>query len=326
LRRYSATGQEDDYQRFRSQLAVPLGDRMARLELQSANPDVALAAGGFLAGRNDPADIPGMIRLFRLFRSSLIMASSIRFWTNGDALIMQLADIGQRLHAEISASHPDSEYVESLLGAAEHVHVRVAPLEDGFSAALGSASRKVTSLLLIMLSLCSVALVFLGIALVRGHLRRRERMAAALRASQELVYLEQERSHVTLGSIADAVISASLDRRITYMNSAAERLTLWSQEDAQQHCLPMCSAWSRSHKAAACWRDSKASWPAGNSPARPPGSCCTGATGLESSFTSGRHRFATARARPPASYWCSGISRMNERWPRASSTRRLTIR
>ena len=237
LRRYSATGQEDDYQRFRSQLAVPLGDRMARLELQSANPDIALAAGGFLAGRNNPADIPGMIRLFRLFRSSLIMAPSIRFWTNGDALIMQLADIGQRLHAEISASHPVSEYVESLLGAAEHVHVRVAPLEDGFSAALGSASRKVTSLLLIMLSLCSVALVFLGIALVRGHLRRRERMAAALRASQELVYLEQERSHVTLGSIADAVISASPDRRITYMNSAAERLTLWSQEDAQQHSL-----------------------------------------------------------------------------------------
>ena len=193
LRRYSDTGKEEDYQRFRSQLAVPLGDRMARVELQSTNPDIALAARGFLAGRNDPADIPGMIRLFRLSRSSPIMAPSIRFWTNGDALIMQLADIGQRLHAEISASHPDSEYVESLLGAAEHVHVRVAPLEDGFSAALGSASRKVTSLLLIMLSLCSVALVFLGIAIVRGHLRRGERMTAALRASQELVYLEQER-------------------------------------------------------------------------------------------------------------------------------------
>jgi diguanylate cyclase (GGDEF)-like protein/PAS domain S-box-containing protein len=237
LRRYSVTGDEDDYQRFRSQLAVPLGDRVARLELQSANPDIAVATQGFIAGRNDPADIPGMIRLFRLFRSSPVMAPSIRYWTNGDALIVQLADIGQRLHAEISASRPDGEYVESLLGTAERVHVRIAPLEDGFSAALGSASRKVTSLLLIMLSLCSVALLVLKIAIVRGHLRRSERMAAALRASQELVYLEQERSHVTLGSIADAVISANRDRRITYMNSAAERLTLWSQEDAQQQSL-----------------------------------------------------------------------------------------
>jgi diguanylate cyclase (GGDEF)-like protein/PAS domain S-box-containing protein len=237
LRRYSATNDERDYERFRSQLAVPLGDRMARLELQSANPDIGLATRGFLLGRNDPADIPGMIRLFRLFRSSPVMAPSIRFWNNGDALIVQLDDIGQRLHAEISGSHPDGEYVESLLAAAERVHVRVAPLEDGFSGALGAASRKVTSLLLIMLSLCSVALVFLGIAIVRGHLRRSERMAAALRASQELVYLEQERSHVTLGSIADAVISANADRRITYMNSAAERLTLWSQADAQQQSL-----------------------------------------------------------------------------------------
>jgi len=237
LRRYSATGDEGDYQRFRSQLAVPLGDRVARLQLQSANPDIGLATRGFLAGRNVPADIAGMIRLFRLFRASPIMAPSIHFWTNGDALIMQLADIGERLHAEISAVHPDRGYVESLLGAAEHVHVHVAPLEDGFSAALGSASRKVTSLLLIMLSLCSVALVFVGVAIVRGHLRRSERMAAALRASQELVHLAQERSHVTLGSIADAVISASPDRRITYMNSAAERLTSWSKEDAHQQSL-----------------------------------------------------------------------------------------
>src|SRR6202048_1953026 len=67
LRRYSATSDEGDYQRFRSQLAVPLGDRVARLQLQSANPDIGLATRGFLAGRNDPADIPGMLRLFRLF-------------------------------------------------------------------------------------------------------------------------------------------------------------------------------------------------------------------------------------------------------------------
>jgi diguanylate cyclase (GGDEF)-like protein/PAS domain S-box-containing protein len=237
LRRYSVTDDEGDYRRFLSQLAVPFGDRMARLELQTSHPDIAVATRGFLAGRNDPADIPGMIRLFRLFRSSPIMAPSIRFWNNGDALIMQLADIGQRMHNEISAGHPDRGYVESLLGAAERVHVRVAPLEDGFSAALGSASRQVTSLLLIMLSMCSVALVFLGIAIVRNHLRRSERMAAALRASQELVYLEQERSHVTLGSIADAVISANSDRQITYMNAAAERLTLWSQADAYQRSL-----------------------------------------------------------------------------------------
>ncbi len=237
LRRYSVSREEADYQRFRSQLDVPLGDRAARLQLQSVNPDTALAGKGFLAGRNDPADIPGLILLFRLFHSSPIMAPSIRFWTNGDALIMQLADIGTRIHEEIATGHPDSSYVESLIEAAERVHIRIAPLEDGFSAALGSASRRVTQLLLIALSVCSIAFACLGIAFVRGILRRNERMAAALRVSQELVYMEQERSHVTLGSIADAVISADQDRRITYMNAAAEHLTLWSQTEALGRCL-----------------------------------------------------------------------------------------
>lgn len=232
LRQYGASGDEAAYQRFRNQLDVPLGDRSARLQLQSPNPDMALVTAGLLAGRNNPADIPGMILLFRLFHASSIMAPSIRFWSNGDALIMQLADIGTRIHEEVSTGRPDVAYVTSLLRAAERVHIQVAPLEDGFSAALGSVSRKVTRLLLTVLSLCSVAFVCLGVAIVRGVLRRSDRMAAALSASQELVYIEQERSHVTLGSIADAVISANQDRIITYMNGAAERLTRWSQTEA----------------------------------------------------------------------------------------------
>jgi diguanylate cyclase (GGDEF)-like protein/PAS domain S-box-containing protein len=232
LRQYGASGDEAAYRRFRSQLNVPLGDRSARLQLQSPHPDMTLVTTGFLAGHNDPADIPGMILLFRLFHTSSIMAPSVNFWSNGDALIVQLTGIGQRIHDEIATGHPDPAYVESLLQAAERVHIQVAPLEDGFSAALGSVSRRVTRLLLTMLSLCSVAFVCLGIAVIRAVLRRSERMAAALSASQEIVFIEQERSHVTLGSIADAVISANRDRLITYMNGAAERLTLWSQTEA----------------------------------------------------------------------------------------------
>jgi diguanylate cyclase (GGDEF)-like protein/PAS domain S-box-containing protein len=232
LRRYIVTGDQADYERFRHQLFVPLGDRAARLALQSAAADTEVARLGFLAGRNDPADIPSMIALFRLFNGSSIMAPSIRAWTNGDALIMQLSDIGTRVHTEIASGHPDAAYIDSLIEAAERVHIRMGPLEESFSAALGAASRKVTHLLLAVLSVCGLALVCLGIGIVRGVLRRNERMTAALRVSQELVYMEQERSHVTLGSIADAVISADKDLRITYLNGAAERLTLWSQTEA----------------------------------------------------------------------------------------------
>jgi diguanylate cyclase (GGDEF)-like protein/PAS domain S-box-containing protein len=232
LRRYGVSGDAADYERFRQQLSVPLGDRAARLALQSSNPDADVARRGFLAGRNDPADIPSMILLFRLFSGSTIMAPSVRAWTNGDALIMQIGDVGKRIHEEIASGHADAAYVDSLIEAAERLHFQLGPLEEAFSTALGAASRRVTHLLLAVLAVCGIVLVSLGIVIVRGVLRRNARMAAALRVSQELVYLEQERSHVTLGSIADAVISADRDRRITYMNGAAERLTLWSQTEA----------------------------------------------------------------------------------------------
>src|SRR3569833_1088067 len=124
LRRYSTNGDESDYQKFRQQLSVPLGDRAARLTLQSANPDSEIARLGLLAGGNDPADVPSMILLFRLFSASSIMLPSVRAWTNGDALIIQLSDIGQRLHDEIAGSHPDAAYMESLITAAERVHTR----------------------------------------------------------------------------------------------------------------------------------------------------------------------------------------------------------
>ena len=197
LRRYAYTHDETHYLRFRGQLAVPLGDRAARLQLQSDKPSLPEVTQGLLAGRNNLEDIPGMIRLFRLFRSSSIFAPSLEIWRNGDALIMQLADVGERLHAEISNGHPDKVYVSSLLEAAEQVHVRVAPLEDGFSGALGAASRRVTELLLTITFVCSAALICLGVAIVRGSLLRGERMASALRAHEQALAarLQYEATH-----------------------------------------------------------------------------------------------------------------------------------
>lgn len=232
LRKYSISHQEVDYRRFEQELAVPLGDRVARLELLRARPDTRLAASGLLAGRNDAADIPGMVRLFRLFHSSSLMAEAVRIWTEGDALILQLAQAGEQLHAETTGGRADATQVAALLAAAERVHWQVAPLEDGFSKALGVASRKLTSILLAFLAVCSAVLVVVGTAISRANVRRGEKLAQELRASEERVYLEQERAHVTLSSISDAVISAGSDGRITYMNGAAEHLTGWSHNEA----------------------------------------------------------------------------------------------
>ncbi|NIU74812.1 MAG: GGDEF domain-containing protein, partial [Gammaproteobacteria bacterium] len=62
-------GDEAEWQRYERAIQVPLGDRMAREELESDEPSEAVVRDGFLQGGNHPEDIAGMIRLFRWFGS-----------------------------------------------------------------------------------------------------------------------------------------------------------------------------------------------------------------------------------------------------------------
>ncbi len=237
LRQYARSGAPEHYRRFRDELAVNLGDRVARLELQSISPDYELAARGFISGRNHPDDVPGMIRLFRLFQHSSILAPPIEAWTRADDGIAQLDEVGQQLHAAVASEGAAPGRVENLLATADLIHLGVAPLEDAFSTSLGHTSRVVFELLSGFLALCGTVLVGFATIISRNTIRRGERMAKALRETQEQAYVAQARSHVTLASIADAVLCTNLAKQVTYMNGAAEQLTGWSAAEAEQQPL-----------------------------------------------------------------------------------------
>jgi diguanylate cyclase (GGDEF)-like protein/PAS domain S-box-containing protein len=232
LHRFAHSGSADDYLRFRVELAVTLGDRAARLELQSSHPDYTQARNGFLAGRNHPDDVSGMMLLFRLFRHSALLARPIGAWTRADELILQLDEIGLQMRSGVMTAGPGHERVERLLADAEDIHRQVAPLEDEFSASLGSTSRQVMKLLSLSLALCSVVLVGIGAAISRNMIRRSERIASALREAEEQAFVAQARSHVTLQSIADAVLCTNRACEVTYMNAAAEQLIGWPAAEA----------------------------------------------------------------------------------------------
>jgi diguanylate cyclase (GGDEF)-like protein/PAS domain S-box-containing protein len=232
LRDFADSGAEADYQRFRDELAVPLGDRTARLELQSSDPDYAIAGNGFLAARNHPDDVPGLMRLFRLFRHSPVLARPIDAWTQADDFILQLDEIGRQMHRAVRSGGAERGRIVQLLAAAEQIHRRVAPLEDEFSASLGSISRLMLKLLSVFLTLCSAILIGIGAVISRNVIRRSERIAIALRETQEQAFVAQARSHVTLQSIADAVLCTNRACEVTYMNAAAEHLIGWPAVDA----------------------------------------------------------------------------------------------
>jgi diguanylate cyclase (GGDEF)-like protein/PAS domain S-box-containing protein len=232
LRYFAASGSPADYQRFRDEIAVPLGDRVARLELQSATPDYVRAANSFIAARNHADDVPGMMRLFRVFRHSSLLARPIAAWTRADELILQLDEIGRQMHAQMASGSAAGDGVNRLLAEAEHIHRQVVPLEDEFSRSLGSTSRQVLKLLSVFLALCSIILVGIGAAIYRKMIRRSERIALALREAEEQAFVAQARSHVTLQSIADAVLCTNRACEVTYMNSAAEALLGWPATEA----------------------------------------------------------------------------------------------
>lgn len=53
---------------------------------QNARPDLAIARAGFLQGRNHPADVDGMSRLFIRFRRFEHLDRAISIWQRGDEL------------------------------------------------------------------------------------------------------------------------------------------------------------------------------------------------------------------------------------------------
>jgi PAS domain S-box-containing protein len=86
----------------------------------------------------------------------------------------------------------------------------------------------------LVLAVLSASLLLGGITYVQARAGRDARRAAARqRAAAEALHLEREWLRTTLTSIGDAVIAVDGLDRIVLMNSVAERLTGWSQREAQ---------------------------------------------------------------------------------------------
>jgi len=116
---YAGSGDEADYRRYLAAIAVPLGDREARLELEKENADRDKASRGFARGRNHPEDIPGMVRLFRRFGHARYMDRAIAIWARADHYIVKLRRYGHELHGDHTARRPNAARVAAIERKAE---------------------------------------------------------------------------------------------------------------------------------------------------------------------------------------------------------------
>ncbi len=165
LTQYAISRDENDYREYLAQIAVPEGDKLARLQLQLPSPDMAIVRDGFVQGRNDPQDVENMAMLFRRFGHFGYVGKAISIWTDGDRYIDQLRADADQLHREINSPRPNEQEIHQL---AVHIAVldkQLTPLEDNFSSTLGAGARWANRLLASVAFAVTVFLLLVGIAL-----------------------------------------------------------------------------------------------------------------------------------------------------------------
>ena len=163
LVRYLDTGEERDYRAFREAIAIPLGDRAARLEMEKADYDPAVVAAGFIAGGNAPDDVPEMIFLFRHFQPVLFFAEAVEVWRAAERYVLELHDCGEALHAARQAGALDGARRAEFAARIHRINTLVTPLEERFSRVLGEGAHETQRLLVTGMLLASALLLTLGL-------------------------------------------------------------------------------------------------------------------------------------------------------------------
>ena len=127
-------------------LAVPLGDRVARLALDQTEPDLVAARAGFLRGGNEADDIDDMISVYLNIGSLPLLRETIAAWRRGDELIEQLRVLGEQMCAS-TAAQASLGQTEATLRELNRLDAELIDTEKRFSASLGRAARMTKQLL-----------------------------------------------------------------------------------------------------------------------------------------------------------------------------------
>ncbi|APW41932.1 sensor domain-containing diguanylate cyclase [Rhodoferax saidenbachensis] len=215
LSRYALYANDADYQTYLTALAVNQGDRIARLELEKAEPDLHVAHAGFVQGRNHPDDIPGMIFLFRQMRNVPEIDKAIHLWTQADQHLEMLTQVGTRIRSIANTRALTKEESQGFLSQLHDINAQLTPLEDGFSSTLGDVARKFTFLILL------VMFVLVSVLLAGAYLFSR-RLVLQFEAVQDTLQAgKKQLEDVLQFAPLPILITQSSDESVVYINDPA---------------------------------------------------------------------------------------------------------
>ncbi|MBF0352625.1 MAG: response regulator [SAR324 cluster bacterium] len=193
LIKYNMSHAQHDYEDFRRFLAIPLGDKTARIELEKENPDFEVARKGFLEGLNHPDEVDDMMILFRRFRNFHHINKAIQVWTEGDVYIDELDQLGEKLHStfaqenHLEESEANKKYHASIMTRTEEIDDILFELENQFSYTLGEASRWAKNLLMNVLFWGTGISGMLGFFLAWNFSKKiKENLETAVKTAQQV--------------------------------------------------------------------------------------------------------------------------------------------
>ena len=210
LRSYLDTGRRSDYRRFRERLAVPLGDRDARLALEREPPDLEAARQGLLQGNNHPEDIDEMIFIYRRLSWLPEFSDAVAIWQEADALLVELLELGRRARTLVETDRDALAGLERLRGRLLSLNRELGNLETRFSEVMGAAARRANRLLAVVFTSIALLLIVAGGLLLR-------RIAADS-------FAQEARFRTTFEEAGVGIAHFDLDGRCTSANGALQRM------------------------------------------------------------------------------------------------------
>ncbi len=161
LNNYGFTQDEDEYKQFQEKLAIPLGDRKARMALMGSNPDLNAAKQGFIEGQIHPGEIDGVISLLTRFRKMGNINKMMGIWELGDGYIIQLQDLGNKLNNQVTSSKVSSKDANKTLDDIYLLNENLNVMEDNFSFTLQESARDIEQLIFIIMGSLALTVWFL---------------------------------------------------------------------------------------------------------------------------------------------------------------------
>jgi len=182
LRTYAQTRDPHDLQAFQGALDVPLADQQTRQLMEAPEPDMARLRQTFQRGGVSLDDVDGMVRLYRWFGDTSLMAPSIAAWRAGDAAIAELQQLGERMRALAQAPVTASSQaqMQEILQQLDEHETQLRALEQRFSTALSDSSRAAYQVLSLTIGAATAGLTLCSVLLILAGLRQRGRDEQAL--------------------------------------------------------------------------------------------------------------------------------------------------